>query len=69
MALARHRKVKSSKFCSKSPGRASHTYIVIYMLLLAVELCRGGEHASDSLIESMSMSIQNCEEIGSTPGF
>jgi hypothetical protein len=39
------------------------------MLLLVVELCKGGEHACDLLIVSVSMSIQNCEKMGSIPGF
>ena len=29
----------------------------------------GGEHAYDLLMVSVSMSIENCEKTGSTPGF
>ena len=41
------------------------------MLLLAIELYKGGEHAYKLLIVSMSMSKskQNREKIGSPPGF
>ena len=39
------------------------------MLLLAVELCQGVEHACDLLIVSVSMSIKKCEKTESTPGF
>jgi hypothetical protein len=39
------------------------------MLLLAVEFYKGGKHAYDLLIVSVSISTQNCEKIESTPGF
>ena len=38
------------------------------MLVLAVESSKGGEHAYDLLMVSVSVSIQNFEKIGSTPG-
>jgi hypothetical protein len=37
------------------------------MLLLAVEPCKGGEHACDFLLMSVSVSLQNFEKTGSTP--
>ena len=43
--------------------------MVIYILLLGIKLYKGAEHACDLLMVSVSMSIQNCEMIGSTPGF
>jgi hypothetical protein len=39
------------------------------MLLLPIELCKGEEHACDLLTVSVSMSIQDCEKTGSTPGY
>ena len=39
------------------PGRAPHSQIVQYMLLLDMEPYKGGEHALDLLIVSVSMSM------------
>ena len=33
--------------CFRNPGRAPYPHIGFYMLLLAIELCKGGEHACD----------------------
>jgi hypothetical protein len=40
------------------------------MLIFAVGLCEGGEHAINLLVVSVSvsMSMQHCEKTGSTPG-
>jgi hypothetical protein len=35
---------RSSTACN-SPGRALQSYVLLSMLLLTVELCKGGEHA------------------------
>ena len=63
---SRHREVKPSEFFYKS-RHAPRPHVDLYMLLLAAELYKGGEHAYDLLIVSVSMSIQNCEKTGSTP--
>ena len=51
----------------RNPGRAPHPHIGLHILLLVIELYKGGEHACDLLIVSVSMSIQNYKKLGSTP--
>lgn len=50
MSLNRRNSIRNSR-------RAPHLYMVLCMLLLAVDLCEDGEHAPNSLTVSMSMSI------------
>ena len=43
---------------SRNAERAPYPYIGLYMILLAVEQCKGVEHASNSLIVSVSVSMR-----------
>ena len=48
LRAARYREMKSSKFSWKSRG-AVHTYVVIHVLLLTIELCNDREHDCEIL--------------------
>jgi hypothetical protein len=56
VSIARHCELK----CQNSIGnhrRAPHALIDLLILLLAIELCEGREHASNLLVVSVSISI------------